>query len=497
VSKSILRALAYHGRLLGPGGRPVAPGAYTVRFSLHADTRGQRASWTELVDDVQVGEDGWFQAVLGLREPIDPRMFEGRTRWLAARQMVGGSMEAEHSARAAVLGTDLQLVRQVERHEDRIDALEELARGIKSGPSKERLKGQLEELGRRLEKVEIGELGRVSRSLDQLLDRLDAIDDEDGRLDKLEDRLDDLDGPDGDIIDCNLRLDEVERRAVRVLENTEHGADRYEAVMKRLLYLESREPSLRHEAAPLTAADVGALSVEGGELTGAVTILKGGLSVESGDITGNQLRVFSVAASKALRAPRIVAEEQLEIRGEITADNTQRCIQMRRIEGRNGSAKKDGPLYLNTRGGFEVVVGNAESSQGMKVHGELSCAEVKTSGKDLAEGFDGALVEPGSLVRMDGGRSVVLSDRAYDTRVVGIVSTRPGLQLGSGAVQVALRGTAPCKVVGPVRIGDLLVPSDVPGHAMAAEPGASHGCLVGKAMESLESGSGLVLALVL
>ncbi len=497
MSKTILRALAYHGRLLGPGGRAVPPGGYTLRFSLHADLRGQRTSWTELVDDVRVGAEGWFHAVLGLREPMDPRMFEGRTRWLAVRQMTGGSMEDEHSERAAVLGTDLQLVRLVERQEDRIDALEEQARTFQTGPSRERLRGQLDELGRRMERVEISELSRLTRSLDQILDRLDKVDQEDGRLDLLEDRLDDVDGPDGDIIDCNLRLDEIERRAVRVLEHTEQGADRYEAVMKRLLYLESREPSLASDEPALTAADVGALSLEGGSLTGALSILKGGLSVESGDITGNQLRVFSVSATKALRAPRIVAEEQLEIRGEITADNTQRSIQMRHIEGRNGSAKKDGPLHLNTRGGFEVVVGNKAESKGMKVHGAVSCELLSTSGQDLAEGFEGQAVEAGSLVRMDGGRRVVLSDVAYDPRVVGIVSTQPGLKLGSGAVQVALRGTAPCKVVAPVRIGDLLVPSDLAGHAMASRPGASHGCLVGKAMEALESGTGTVLTLVL
>jgi hypothetical protein len=90
----------------------------------------------------------------------------------------------------------------------------------------------------------------------------------------------------------------------------------------------------------------------------------------------------------------------------------------------------------------------------------------------------------------------VVSDTAFDTRVVGVVSSQPGISLGDGEVPVALQGTAPCKVVGPVELGDLLVPSEVPGHAMAAGPERTRGCLVGKAMEELSGGTGMILVLL-
>ena len=500
MSKTILRALEYHGRLVGPDGTPLAAGRYTIRFSLHSDDRGQRTSWVETQNDVEVGSDGRLAAVLGLEVPIDPKLFDGRTRWVSARVLRAGQPGEEAWPRTQVVGTTLLLTKLVERHDARIDTLEENQRTLRAGPSKDRLKQRIEDLSTRLDRLEVGEVTRLSRLIDQLLDRIDAVDDEGGRLERLEDEIEDLCGPDGDIVDVNERMDSIEKRAVRVLEHTEAAPDRYEAVIKRLAELEKAPvaPSPAGPAGPagpVDASQIGALPVDGGELSGPLTIQKGGLVVESGDIVGNQLKVFSVTATNALRAPRVVAEEQLEIRGEITADNTQRAIQIRKIEGRNGSAKKDGPLHLNSRGGHEVVVGNKTAKKGLTVHGALTCDLVKSKGKDLAEHFLG-LGDPGELVRMDGGRRVVPSDTPFDRRVVGIVSTGPGVALGDGEVPVALRGTTPCKVVGPVEIGDLLVPSGLSGHAMAAPANKTQGCLVGKAMEALAEGTGTILVLV-
>ena len=56
-------------------------------------------------------------------------------------------------------------------------------------------------------------------------------------------------------------------------------------------------------------------------------------------------------------------------------------------------------------------------------------------------------------------------------QVLHVISTDPGLKLNSSAGDdkthpyLALRGRVPCKVIGPVAKGDLLVTSDTPGHA--------------------------------
>jgi hypothetical protein len=50
---------------------------------------------------------------------------------------------------------------------------------------------------------------------------------------------------------------------------------------------------------------------------------------------------------------------------------------------------------------------------------------------------------------------------------------------------------------GPIHPGDLLVSSSTPGHAMKAGPNPAVGTVIGKAMGSLETGSGTLPALIM
>ena len=79
--------------------------------------------------------------------------------------------------------------------------------------------------------------------------------------------------------------------------------------------------------------------------------------------------------------------------------------------------------------------------------------------------------------------------------VVG--SSKDGME-SKGYRMLALAGQVPTKVTtenGPIKVGDLLTSSSIPGHAMkATDP--KIGTIVGKAMEPLESGSGKIVVLV-
>ena len=107
---------------------------------------------------------------------------------------------------------------------------------------------------------------------------------------------------------------------------------------------------------------------------------------------------------------------------------------------------------------------------------------------------------PGSVVVLDSNKSnhVVASTQAYDSRVAGVISLKPGLMLGEegeGRVLVATTGRVRVKVDagnGPINIGDLLVTSDITGVAMksiAVDVGGIRihrpGTLIGKALEPL------------
>lgn len=159
-------------------------------------------------------------------------------------------------------------------------------------------------------------------------------------------------------------------------------------------------------------------------------------------------------------------------------------------------------------------------------------------GADFAEAVKvtrgAASVEPGDVLVIDPSspRGFGRSESARSTLVAGVYSTRPGvlasphdwdqvaaeLGLTGGPVEggeapafkpieiarrldevpLAIVGIVPCKVSaenGPIDPGDLLVTSGTPGHAMR-DDAARAGTIVGKALDSLPSGTGVILVLV-
>jgi len=116
-------------------------------------------------------------------------------------------------------------------------------------------------------------------------------------------------------------------------------------------------------------------------------------------------------------------------------------------------------------------------------------------GSDLAEYYytKDDSIEPGDVVSVDGMilAGVKKSEKPYDEKVLGVISTEPGMILGGAlgkgrAVLVALSGRVPVKVSnenGEIKPGDLLTSSNIPGVAMkATEPGR----VIGMALESSE-----------
>ena len=116
--------------------------------------------------------------------------------------------------------------------------------------------------------------------------------------------------------------------------------------------------------------------------------------------------------------------------------------------------------------------------------------------------------EPGSVVVLAGGDQVRVSDQPYDRRVAGIVSGagnyRPGIVLDcqphANRCSLALTGKVWCKVdadLGPIEVGEMLTTSATPGHAMAAlDPAKAFGAVIGKALQPLREGRGLIPILV-
>lgn len=107
---------------------------------------------------------------------------------------------------------------------------------------------------------------------------------------------------------------------------------------------------------------------------------------------------------------------------------------------------------------------------------------------DLAEKYTSdASYEAGTVLIFGGNEEVTTTIEFADTRVAGVVSTNPAYLMNSevAGVAIALRGRVPCKVVGPVQKGDLLVTcGDRPGFAISVGRGNTYGASVfAKALE--------------
>lgn len=135
-------------------------------------------------------------------------------------------------------------------------------------------------------------------------------------------------------------------------------------------------------------------------------------------------------------------------------------------------------------------------------------------GGDYAEAVSGKgsrkAYEPGDvLVIGDGAEGEVeKSAEPYSTMVAGIFATKPGvigqreklIKEAAEAIPMAMVGIVPTKVTtenGPIHRGDLLVTSSSTGYAMkGTDRSRLVGAVIGKAMGSLDLGTGVIEVLV-
>jgi hypothetical protein len=164
--------------------------------------------------------------------------------------------------------------------------------------------------------------------------------------------------------------------------------------------------------------------------------------------------------------------------------------------------------------------GSVSSHGDATVGGQLTVAGVIHLGQggdiqfagDCAEQFDvaaDAMVDPGTVMVLGESERVEACDRAYDTRVAGVVSGageyRPALVLDQRETcalrrPLALIGKVYCKVdaeYGAIAIGDLLTTSPTQGHAMkACDSAKAFGTTIGKALRAWSDGRGMIPVLV-
>jgi hypothetical protein len=187
------------------------------------------------------------------------------------------------------------------------------------------------------------------------------------------------------------------------------------------------------------------------------------------------------------------------------------------VLGTQTSGSVDGTGFAElvriTSGGNVGLGMTPDSSYKLDVNGSVRVSgNISAKFQDVAEWVPAThALAAGTVVILNPTKSneVMASITAYDTRVAGVVSERPGLALGEAGtdkVLVATTGRVKIKVdatKAPIHVGDLLVTSDMEGVAMKSEPvdlgGVKihrPGTLIGKALEPLGSGKGEILVLL-
>lgn len=133
-----------------------------------------------------------------------------------------------------------------------------------------------------------------------------------------------------------------------------------------------------------------------------------------------------------------------------------------------------------------TVTGNWSLTTGSKFQATYSA--------DLAEYYMAdKKYEAGTVLIFGGKEETTVSNIKADTRVAGVISANPAYTMNAhledkeNSACIALQGRVPCKVVGKIQKGDLIVTSGIPGVGAAASGDAKVGSVIGKALENYDS----------
>jgi len=101
-----------------------------------------------------------------------------------------------------------------------------------------------------------------------------------------------------------------------------------------------------------------------------------------------------------------------------------------------------------------------------------------------------AAYKPGTVLVFGGDKEVTVTTQTMDRRVAGVVSTNPAYSMNNEieGVLIALQGRVPCKVIGTIKKGDMLITSGIEGVATSSDD-PKLGSVIGKALENYDSQS--------
>jgi len=244
-----------------------------------------------------------------------------------------------------------------------------------------------------------------------------------------------------------------------------------------------------------TAPTTAAVTIGGNETATSWTTNGIGLRINAATYTDSGTPAAGTAASNHIHA---IAQGTLAAtNGTVTTTNAATLyIAGAPVAGSNMTITN--PYAMQIAAGNFITAGNilAASNNTSNIgtsstkFGNIFGVTVNATYADLAEHYTtDAEYEPGTVLIFGGDKEVTQSTTSHDPAVAGVVSTNPAYVMNidlQGGVAVALTGRVPCRVVGKIKKGDLLVTSAIPGTATKMDTFVP-GSVIGKALENYDS----------
>jgi hypothetical protein len=160
-----------------------------------------------------------------------------------------------------------------------------------------------------------------------------------------------------------------------------------------------------------------------------------------------------------------------------SADAPIRCSQIQTLAITTGGATTSGTIT-----GRWTLTGTSPNESRLQA----------TYSADLAEYYEGDKdYEVGTVLVFGGDKEVTITNREGDARVAGVVSNTAAFAMYEACPGlknlIALQGRVPCRVVGKIKKGDMMITSRISGVAVAAKADVKVGTVVGKALQDYDS----------
>jgi hypothetical protein len=172
-----------------------------------------------------------------------------------------------------------------------------------------------------------------------------------------------------------------------------------------------------------------------------------------------------------------------------------------------GTAAQVGITTLTLPDTLDITAQSVRSTGSSQIFGAWTLAAGATfqaTYADLAERYHADQpYYPGTVLVIGGHNEVTTTVDRANTAVAGIVSTNPAYTLNAQAGDdvthpyIALKGRVPCRVIGPILKGDLLVTSAVPGYAERARTSDHPSAVLGRALEEFGGTDGMIEVMVI